>query len=82
MSRQYSPSNNPWDVGLKLTVQISFFTHHIKSPALVDERGNDEGGDGAGEEREVGVDERSVLLVTLHGPSIEARPVQPQENRT
>ena len=57
-------------------------THHIKFAALVDERGNDEGGDGTGEEREVGVDERSVLLVTLHGSSIEARPVQPQENRT
>ena len=57
-------------------------THHVKLPIFVKCRGEGEGGDAAGDEGNVSVDDASVLVIPGSSASVEGGPVQPQKHGT
>lgn len=58
--------------------------NHVQLAALllVEEGGESEGDNGAGDERIVGVEHGPVLLLVVGQATVEAWPVQPEEDRT
>ncbi len=56
-------------------------TYHVEFVVVRHEGGHGEGGEAAGGEREVRVDDGAVLVVRGRQRRVEARPVQPQEDR-
>lgn len=64
------------------TLNSPVSTHHVEFLMLVEERGERKGGEAAGDEGDVCVDDATVLVIPWGSSGVEGRPVQPQKDCT